>query len=155
LPVVREALIDAMATFQWPRLPLVRVPSDRTLSGNIRRQEWVKRMVIGALTSGLRGRLQEAGFPVNDSFAGFSSFAVGTDYEKELEAAIAGGGRCHLVMSHPGFADAELYKMGDPVVQRREEELRGIMSIAGLPERIWRPIREADGSIDWIKAMAT
>ena len=82
--------------------------------------------------------------PVNDSFAGFSNFDVGKPYAEELQKALSQPGRRHIVMCHPGHADAELAGL-DPVVERRRMEYDALMRDPGLPARIWRPSRSADG----------
>jgi hypothetical protein len=54
-------------------------------------------------------------------------------------------------MCHPGHVDAELPTI-DPVVGRREQEFAALMAFPGLPERLLRPARRADGAIDWAAA---
>jgi predicted glycoside hydrolase/deacetylase ChbG (UPF0249 family) len=155
LPKIRHALMAAIVEFSWVRPPLIRVPSDARTGTGGRRDEWVKRTVVAQLCRGLREELEAEGLPTNETFAGFSSFTLGRDYGAELRQALEGGGRCHLVMCHPGYVDAELVASGDPVVERRAEELAGIMSIDGLSERIWHPERTANAAIDWAEVMAT
>ena len=152
---IRRALLDAIAEFAWERPPLVRVPSSEGHWRRTPRNEWGKRAVIAALSAGMRDELAQARLPANDTFAGFSSFAIGNDYRTELDAALQGGGTCHLVMCHPGHVDAVLAARGDPVIERRAEELAGILAVALLPQCIWHPTREPDGTIDWLKAMAS
>jgi predicted glycoside hydrolase/deacetylase ChbG (UPF0249 family) len=155
LPKIRHALLAAIANFTWLKPPMIRVPSDRHARSGAYRDEWVKRTVITQLCRGFRKTLEDARLPTNETFAGFSSFNLGHDYGAELGRALDGGGRCHIVMCHPGYGDTELAASGDPVVERRGEELAGIMSIDGLSERIWHPVREANGAIDWAEAMTT
>lgn len=152
LPTVRTALLEAISDFAWPHPPLVRVPANLPawlLGGD----EKAKRAVVATLASGFRHRLQKAGLPTNDTFAGFSSFKRGADYIQELQRALVGGGRCHLVMCHPGYIDDELISRGDPLVERRAEELNGLLTMDRLSQRIWHPVREDGGSIDWTKAI--
>lgn len=132
----------------------MRVPSDNGAWLGGRRSEGVKRAFISERCRGMREKMAQAGLPTNDTFAGFSTYTIGSDYRAELRAALDGGGSCHLVMCHPGHVEAELVASGDPLVERRAEELAGIMAYDGLAERIWHPVREADGTIDWAKAMA-
>ena len=82
--------------------------------------------------------------PINDSFAGFSNFDVSEPYADELQSALSQPGRRHIVMCHPGHPDAELAGL-DPVVERRRMEYDALMRDPGLPARIWRPSRSADG----------
>jgi predicted glycoside hydrolase/deacetylase ChbG (UPF0249 family) len=151
---IRPALLDAITGFKWLRPPLIRVPSSEGPWYRAPRRGWGKRGVVAGLSTGFRRQLEQAGLPTNDTFAGFSSFELGTDYSVELIGEFDNAGRGHLVMCHPGYVDEELMQRGDPLVERREEELRGIMAIDDLPERIWHPQRGADGAIDWAKAMA-
>ena len=52
-------------------------------------------------------------------------------------------------MCHPGHPDEELARL-DPVVARRRMEYDAIMRDPDLPQRIWRPRRNADGpAIGW------
>lgn len=154
LSKVRSALLDAVSEFPWAYPPLVRVPSNDGPWYRVPLNEWRKRGVIAGFSIGMRKRLMAAGLPANDTFSGFSSFTLGSDYGRELRAALKGGGACHLVMCHPGHVDAQLVQRGDPLVERRAEELAGIHAFDGLPQRIWHPTREPSGAINWIKAMA-
>jgi predicted glycoside hydrolase/deacetylase ChbG (UPF0249 family) len=146
---IRAALLDAIAGFKWVRPPLIRVPSSDGAWLRAPRNEWGKRGVVAGLSAGFRRQLEQARFPVNDTFGGFSSFELGTDYSKELLTEFDNAGTCHLVMCHPGYVDEELAARGDPLVERRVEELQGLMAIDGLPDRIWHPARTPDGAIDW------
>ena len=68
---------------------------------------------------------------------------------QELQSALREPGRRHIVMCHPGHPDAELARL-DPVVARRRMEYEALMRDRSLPERIWRPSRNADGpALDW------
>ena len=149
LPVVRRALIAAMGSFDWRLPPLVRVPTIAWSSVAALPAARRKAMLISALSAGLRRELRDSAFLSNDTFGGFSDFAKGSDYRPELEAAFKQAGRCHIVMCHPGRADAALAAV-DPVVQRREEEFNAIAHFDELPDRIWHPVRHsADETIDW------
>ena len=149
LRAIRPALLRAIADFPWGHPPLVRVPSNVGRRGWPERREWGKRAAIAGLSLGMRNTLAAAGLCANDTFSGFSSFTSGRDYGEELAAALLGGGRCHLVMCHPGHVDAELAQRGDPLVERRGEELAGMLAFEDLPARIWHPVRDGAGSIDW------
>ncbi|MGI9424697.1 MAG: ChbG/HpnK family deacetylase [Hyphomicrobiaceae bacterium] len=150
LPVVRQALVDALADFAWSQPPLIRSPSDTFM--NICRRRWDigKAVGIAALTAGFRREIMRRRLPTNDTFAGASSFSRRRPYNEELRAAMISPGRCHLVMCHPGRIDEALRRL-DSVVERREDEYEALMSNAELPERILHPLRSsANGTIDWM-----
>ncbi|MBU2534031.1 MAG: ChbG/HpnK family deacetylase [Alphaproteobacteria bacterium] len=146
---IRDALLDVMKQFAWVRPPFIRVPVDRHGFNRFSRGDAQKRAMVAFLTRGFRARVEAAGLPHNDTFAGFSSFTSGRDYRLELDLALGHGGACHLVMCHPGHVDDELLRSGDAVTGRRQEELSGLMAFNGLSQRIWHPSRTADGAIDW------
>lgn len=150
LPIVRDGVLAAIAEHDWLERPLVRVPAGGGARG-------LKAAAVGTLARGFAGALDKAGLPRNATFAGFSSFAVGSDYHRELEAALAAGGdgkgHCHLVMCHPGHVDDGLRHSGDALVERRQEEFDALMAARDLPARIWHPERNASGAIDWARAM--
>jgi predicted glycoside hydrolase/deacetylase ChbG (UPF0249 family) len=106
---------------------------------------------VALLGLGFAGALRTAGMPANDTFAGFSRFDAAEPYERELHEALRRPGQRHIVMCHPGHADAELARL-DPVVRRRGMEYEVLMREPGLPELIWRPSRAPDGpALDWRK----
>lgn len=153
LPVVRNGLLAAITEHDWVERPLVRVPAGGPVSG-------LKAAAVGVLARGFAGELDKAGLPRNRTFAGFSSFAAGSDYSVELEAALAaatdsdGKGRCHLVMCHPGHVDDGLRQSGDALVERRAEEFAALIAAHDLPARLWQPDRDKSGAINWARAMA-
>jgi chitin disaccharide deacetylase len=149
LPIVRDALLEAIAAMNWMLPPLVRNPADSIANIVRRRRSAPKAMTVAALSAGFGRRLSRAGLPSNDTFGGFSDFEAGTDYRVELTAAFKRAGTRHLVMCHPGFVDDQLRAL-DPIVERRAEEYRSLMDATGLPPRIWHPERPANGPvIDW------
>lgn len=149
LPVVRDALVSAIAAMNWRPAPLVRDPSDR-LANILRRPAYrLKAHTIALLSSGFGACLAGAGLPSNDTFGGVSGFVPGSDYRTELAAAFSAAGLRHIVMCHPGFADDDLRRL-DPVVERREEEFQALMDAPGLPPRIWHVERPVNGPpVDW------
>jgi chitin disaccharide deacetylase len=149
LPKVRDALLRAAQRRYATRPPLIRDPSDRFAAIRERRVAAPKAMAVAALAVGFARAAQGRGLPINDGFAGFSSFDAQSSYAQELQNALLRAGRRHLVMCHPGHADEELVRL-DPVVARRQMEYEAIMRDPDLTQRIWRPWRNADGpSIDW------
>jgi len=155
LPVIRDALVAAIETFAWPHPPLIRTPSNANSISASAIKSASKSALVAGLTRGLRPRLHRARLPTNDTFSGFSTFQLGSDYRVELSRALnTPDDKCHLVMCHPGYVDDELRASGDPLIERRAEELAGLFAFDGLSEQIWHPSREPNGAIDWVKAMA-
>ncbi|MFY0610906.1 MAG: ChbG/HpnK family deacetylase [Hyphomicrobiaceae bacterium] len=166
LPIVRHAVIAAIDDHDWPQRPLLRLPRTRRYGLSGHGGAPLKEGAVNLLTRGFDDLLRSAGLPHNKTFAGFSTFAVGSDYGAELEAALAAGAqpagqdreapaaRCHLVMCHPGYVDDALTASGDPLVERRREELDALMAADDLPRRIWHPERGSDRAIDWDQAMS-
>ncbi|MGI9479965.1 MAG: ChbG/HpnK family deacetylase [Hyphomicrobiaceae bacterium] len=165
LPIVRHAVIAATDDHAWAQRPLVRLPRTRRYGLSGRGGAPLKEGAVNLLTRGFDDLLRAAGLPHNETFAGFSTFAVGSDYGAELETALAAGEqpanhnrqapfrRCHLVMCHPGYVDEALAARGDPLIERRREEFDALMDADDLPGRIWHPERDSDGAIDWDQAM--
>jgi predicted glycoside hydrolase/deacetylase ChbG (UPF0249 family) len=146
---VRQALLETVQRRYPSCPPLIRDPSDRLGAITARRVAVAKAITVRALALGFARTAKGLGLPVNDSFAGFSNFDVGAPYAEELKSALSQPGRRHIVMCHPGHVDAELAGL-DPVVERRRMEYDALMRDPGLPARIWRPSRSADGPpLDW------
>lgn len=150
LPLVRDGLLAAL-TDRFPdpaKRPLVRLPI-ATLAGTAR-GALGKAAFVSSLSIGFGAAVRRAGFPTNDSFAGFSTLspdrgAVAAD----LKAAARGARGLHLVMCHPGVPSRELEEL-DPVLERRAAELAILGDDNALTERLWLPRRAFDGpAIDW------
>lgn len=154
LPGIRRALESCLRRRYPPgRLPLVRDPGDRTTRILARRAATPKALLVSALSAGAGSRFHACGAPVNGGFAGFSSFRIGHPYASEIARFEASPGPLHLVMCHPGHANAAAL---DSVSCRRAEELAALASDPTLPERICHPARhrDAEGHIDWAAARA-
>ena len=147
---VRDALLDTIRAVSWPAPPLVRTP---TGSGSFSDDAWSalpKRTLVGCLAAGFRKRLGDDRLPTNDTFAGFSSFSPGQGVASELARALdAHPGGLHLVMCHPAAPREGEAPPRDPHAARRVDEFNALMAMPGLPERIWHPNRNSDGTIDW------
>jgi predicted glycoside hydrolase/deacetylase ChbG (UPF0249 family) len=138
LPTVRTGVLAAL-TEAFPRGGvLVRDPSDRAARILSRQAAVGKSLLIASLSSGFGAAARERGFLTNDGFSGVSPFARTTPYTDELGRFFASPGPRHLVMCHPGHVD-EALRAVDPVVERRRDEFDALTSMAGLPERLWRP----------------
>jgi chitin disaccharide deacetylase len=151
LPGIRSVLLEAIARRYGTVKPLVRDPSDRWQAIAARGASRGKAMAVAALALGLAGQARSLQIPTNNGFSGFSRFDETVPYADELAAALIEPGPRHIAMCHPGHPDAELASL-DPVVQRRRMEYETLMRDATLPDRIWRPVRAADGPpVDWAR----
>jgi hypothetical protein len=146
LPGVRDGVLAALRRRLTGRDVLVRDPADRAVRVQARGAAVAKSLSIGLLAAGFGRAVCAAGFRLNDGFAGASSFDRRSDFAGEMERFLSHPGRCHLVMCHPGHADAELAWL-DPVTGRREDELAALKALPALEERIWHPRRGRDGLI--------
>jgi predicted glycoside hydrolase/deacetylase ChbG (UPF0249 family) len=146
LPIVRRAVLEAAVARYARRPPLLRDPADRVASILGRGVAVGKALAVGALSHGFARAAWRRGLPINDSFAGFSDFDLARPYGEELGGNFRLPGRRHIVMCHPGHADAELARV-DPVVERRTMEYDHLMRDGSLPQLIWRPARETGGPV--------
>jgi len=146
---VRTVLLQTVRRRYRSRPPLLRNPADRLSTITARGVAVSKAMLVAALALGFARAARRFGLPVNDTFAGFSNFADSVPFTEELPKVLARPGRQHIVMCHPGHPDADLAAL-DLVVERRRMEYDALMRDAGLPARIWRPSRSANGPpLDW------
>lgn len=141
---VRHGVLPALVDFDPSRTILVRDPADSVANILARGQCVAKAMAVGLLARGFGAEAAKRGLTTNSSFAGFSDFAAGSPYEAELERSFRAAGPRHLVMCHPGYADAELASL-DPVLARRQDELDAIKSCPWLESRLLLPDRGRDG----------
>jgi len=136
LPGIRDGFLHALVSRFPDHCPLVRDPSDRFGAIVARGCAVPKALSVAALSYGFAAASHRAGFPTNSGFSGFSSFDPRISFADELARSFRYAGRRHLIMCHPGYIDAELSRL-DPVVTRRREELRCLLSAPGLKARIW------------------
>jgi len=123
LKSIQPVFLDVIARrYQVGTRPYVRTPEDRKLR-ILRRGAFIaKAFQVRQLTIGFGHRLELAGFPFNDGFAGFSGFDPASDYAAQFATYLKAPGKRHLVMCHPGYVDEELPGL-DPVTTARETEL--------------------------------
>ncbi len=122
LPVVRAALFGALAVRGLAGRVYLRDPADTLTAIRERGVAVRKAIVIRMLASGFGRAAHRAGFRTNLGFAGVSAFGATTPYRDEFRRSLRARGPRHLVMCHPGIADAELAAL-DPVTHAREVEL--------------------------------
>jgi chitin disaccharide deacetylase len=127
LPGVREALIDALSARGLQGACWLRDSGDHWRRIFARRDEARKAIIVSGLAFGFRAAARRAGFRVNNGFAGFSPFDPDQSYARQFERFLLAPGPAHLVMCHPGYADAELSAL-DPVTATREQELAFLLS---------------------------
>lgn len=119
LPVVRDALLDALAARYGKPGPLVRntVPL---------RPRGAKAFTIAALGGyGLRRGLRARGLPHNADFAGVYGLDGRADYPALFRAWLASAADGTLFLCHPGLAAAD---PGDPIAPARAAELAYLSS---------------------------
>lgn len=121
LPVVRAALLRAVEAEFGQERPWLRDPFDTPGSILVRGVAAQKAFVIAALATGWRRALSRRGLEHNVGFAGVSPFDPRRDFAEDFARFLRAPGPRHLVMCHPGFADAELASL-DPVVATRPLE---------------------------------
>jgi predicted glycoside hydrolase/deacetylase ChbG (UPF0249 family) len=150
LPQVRSALLRVLERRYRRRpgelRPLVRDPSDSTIRIAQRRAARGKALAVAWLCAGFGARATAAGFATNLGFSGFSGFRGRKGFEREIGEFLKAPGPRHLVMCHPGFADADLARL-DPVTVSREGEYAMLMENDEIARRIL-VIRRAENSLD-------
>lgn len=158
LPVIRRALLDALARRYPTRPPLLRDPGDAASQLRARGLAGAKALTVTMLAAGFASGARSRNFVTNTRFAGFSAFDTAASYAVEIEGELAvakpTGQGLAIIMCHPGYADAALAAL-DPVVQRRQQEHDALMQMEDLPRRIWHATRATDGAaIDWTRELA-
>ena len=154
LPKIRDGVMMALAARYRSDAarPLLRVPADRARALAARRQSFGKAAVLSLLAAGTSDLFRRTGFPVNDSFAGVTSFAAdAATVARDLEAARVAPRGLHIAMCHPGlptpgFAEPEPI----PVVRPGGRGVRGADTV--FPAQLGPPPPPADGAvIDWMR----
>lgn len=149
LPRIRTAFLTALKRRYAGRPLLIRDPSAGLAASARIGVAMPKAILLSALSAGFARAVRAAGFLSNDRFAGVSAFEIGMA-EREFNRFANVTGRFPIVMCHPGFADAELASL-DPLTARREEELAVLRDRTPFGDRLWRPARKGDGTIDWMR----
>lgn len=148
LPQVRGALLSVLnrryARFPGELRPLVRDPADSIARVMRRRSARGKALAVALLCAGLGARANAAGFATNVGFSGFSRFRGRKPFDREFGEFLKAPGPRHLVMCHPGFADAALARL-DPVTASRDDEYAALMANDEIMRRMLC-IRRAESS---------
>jgi hypothetical protein len=97
-----------------------------------RRVAVTKAFTIASFGVGFGAAARTAGVPTNADFAGAYDLAPDTDLAPLFARFLDSRTSNHLVMCHPGFADAELAAI-DPMTTARDAEHAFLMSDAWLP----------------------
>ncbi len=150
LPQIRGALLSVLnrryGRLSGERRPLVRDPADSVARILRRRAALGKALAIAWVCAGFGARTTAAGFATNRGFSGFSRFQGRKPFDRELGEFLKAPGPRHLVMCHPGFADAALARL-DPVTLCREDEYAALMANDAFASKILC-IRRAESSTD-------
>ena len=103
-PGIRRLVLGAAAAFA-PR-PWVRNIAEPVTHVIARRVAVAKTLLLSALGSGLRSQARDVGVPTNASFSGVYSLAPEENYPALFARFVEGAGDGHVIMCHPGAADA-------------------------------------------------
>ncbi len=103
-PGIRRLVLGAAAKL-GPR-PWVRNIAEPITHVVGRRVAVAKTLLLSALGSGLAGQARDAGVPTNAGFSGVYSLAPDENYPALFARFIESAGAGHVVMCHPGAADA-------------------------------------------------
>ncbi|BCP54318.1 hypothetical protein K32_29350 [Kaistia sp. 32K] len=146
LPVIRPALLAALARRYPDTLPLVRDPGDNPIRILARRRSLVKALGVAFLARGLAADARRLGLPTNDGFSGFSRFDRAVPFAREMADFLRAPGPRQMVMCHPGYPD-EILRPLDPLFERRGEELETLKAFPA--DRIVHLERDGGGRIRW------
>jgi predicted glycoside hydrolase/deacetylase ChbG (UPF0249 family) len=127
LSAIRPLVFEALARRRWR--PYLRDSAD--LPPRILRRGTTLKKAIGVafIAQDFGRQARRHGLPVNEGFAGFSSFDVSASYGDLFRRFLVAPGPHHLVMCHPGYVDDPLRSI-DPVLESRERELAFLTSPA-------------------------
>lgn len=125
MPGVRSLVLAAFER-RAARPLYLRDPADSVSAINARGVAVTKAAVIAILAAGFGARARAGGLATNAGFSGVSPFDPSRDYRAEFGRYLVAPGARHLVMCHPGHADAELVRL-DPVVGTRPLEFEALM----------------------------
>ena len=103
-PGIRRLVLGAAAKLA-PR-PWVRNIAEPITHIVVRRVAVAKTVLLSALGSGLAGQARDAGVPTNAGFSGVYSLAPEENYAALFARFVQGAGAGHVIMCHPGAADA-------------------------------------------------
>ncbi|MFC1456227.1 ChbG/HpnK family deacetylase [Microvirga arabica] len=129
LPVIRPALIQALAKRGYAERVWLRDPSDKVAAILRRPIGRSKALVVKSLARGFAKAAHAAGFETNKGFSGFAPLDLSVSAESVFEEAFSTLGPRPLVMCHPGYVDEELRAL-DPAVESRLAELEYLKSDA-------------------------
>lgn len=127
LPQIRDILLEVLVKRGWQGKVWLRDSSDTTFAILRRQIEVPKAFAVRLLGSGFANAARAAGFATNRGFSGFSAFVPEGGYARDFARYLIAPGHRHLVMCHPGHADAELAAV-DPHTKSREKELAFLLS---------------------------
>lgn len=147
LPGVRDALFRILRARNYPCTPLLRNPADRLARIVLRGESRAKALLIALLCKGFAAAAKAHGFQTNDGFSGVTVFQP-RQTARDFARAVRQMGPCHLMMCHPGLADAALSRL-DPVTDRRQVEYDYLAVDNAATPLLWQACRGEDGGIAW------
>ncbi len=134
LPVVREAVLAALARLPGAYLRLCREPRRAIVRRGV---AVAKTLLIAELGGALAAQALAAGIPANGSFRGVYDFSGAVPFGELMARFLDRPARRTLVMVHPGIPD-EALRQADPLVDQRAVEhdyLKGDAFAALLAEK--------------------
>jgi predicted glycoside hydrolase/deacetylase ChbG (UPF0249 family) len=147
LPGIADQLIAELAARGLAGKTWLRNSADRPMRILARGRSWAKALTVSLLASGFGAKAKRAGFKVNDGFAGFSDFKMGSDCAADFAAYLRAPGARPLIMCHPGYVDDELEQC-DRVTVSRPAELNFLLS-----ERFVQSLAAANAQLTRMSAM--
>jgi predicted glycoside hydrolase/deacetylase ChbG (UPF0249 family) len=159
LPQARAALFSVLsrrfAGAPTESRPLVRDPADSPFRILLRGGARAKALAVAGLAARFAARAAASGFATNVGFAGFSNFVCARRYEREFDQFLLAPGSRHLVMCHPGLAEAAASR-ADPIAAARADEHAFLGASEAPPPAMLRISRRADDPscafVDWLAA---
>ena len=127
LPGIRDAVLDEMSARGLTGKIWLRDSTDRTAAILSRAVEARKALIVAMLGAGFARAARARGFALNRGFSGFSAFDPARPFARDVASYLRAPGPAHLVMCHPGHADAMLAGL-DPATGSREAELAFLLS---------------------------
>lgn len=127
LPNIRDELLEELVQRGLKGRLWLRDSGDALARILARGAQLNKALIVRHLAHDFANDAELAGFTVNHGFSGFSDFHTGKDYARLFNSYLRARGPRHLIMCHPGHADAELHDL-DPVTVTREQELAFLLS---------------------------
>lgn len=129
LPVVRDAVLEFVATFPSSERPWIRTCWEAPARLLSRRISPLKAIAIGWYGRSLRRRCKAHDIKTNSGFAGIYDFNKGMSFPSLMRRFMRDAVDGTVIMCHPGFIDDELLA-ADSLAEPRQAEFDYLMSEA-------------------------